>query len=147
MQLILKDSSYGSEYILDGIFDWGSNLNNNYTLLTGIADEENIFGDLLTIENNKFKINLGVLPGGSHEFIMAGMYTQEDTNDYFVGHDYYSDLYGNKFYLNKVASAKIGIEKGNISLTLVVGDVLIPEIPVLNVYANWDMNYTVFIQK
>ena len=102
---------------------------------------------MLTVVDNKFKINLGVLSGGTHEILMAGMYTQGDTNDHFIGHQYYSDLYGNEFYLSGPAYAKIGIEKGKISLTLEVNDVLIPETPVLNVYANWDLNYTVFIQN
>ena len=147
LNITLKDSSYGSEYILDGNFDWGSNLNNSYTLLTGFVDEENIFGDMLTVVDNKFNINLGVLPGGTHEIVMPGMYTQGDSNDHFWQHDYYNDLYGNEFYLSGPAYAKIGIEKGKISLTLEVNDVLIPETPVLNVYANWDLNYTVFIQN
>lgn len=30
LKIYLKDSSYGSEYILEGNFDWGSNLNNTY---------------------------------------------------------------------------------------------------------------------
>ena len=147
LQMVIKDSSYGSDYILDGVFDWGSNLNNAYTFLTGYVDEENVFGDLLTVENNKFKINLGILSGGSHEFVMAGMYTQGDSIDHFHGEVYYNDLYGNEFYLNNVAHAKIGIEKANITLNLVVANVLIPETPVLNVYANFDLNYTIFIQN
>ncbi|MBQ7927788.1 MAG: Ig-like domain repeat protein [Methanobrevibacter sp.] len=147
LQISLKDSSYGSDYILDGVFDWGSNLNNTYIILTGIADDENIFGDMLTVVDNKFKINLGVIPGGTHEFAMPGMYEQGDSNDHFHGGDYYNDLYGNEFYLKETAYAKIGIEKANITLNLNVDDVLIPEIPVLNVYANFDHNYTVFIQN
>ena len=145
LKIYLKDSAYGSEYILDGVFDWGSNLNNTYTLLTGVADEQEVFGDLLTVVDNKFNINLGIIPGGTHEFVMGGMYTQGDSHDHFYGGDYYNDLNGNEFYLNDTAYAKIGIEKGNISLTLDVKDVLIPETPVLNVYANWDLNYTIFI--
>ncbi|MDO5860279.1 Ig-like domain repeat protein, partial [Methanobrevibacter sp.] len=143
----LDDISYGSDSILYGNFDWGSNLNNTYTLLTGIADEENIFGDMVTVVNKKFELNLGVLPGGTHEIVMEGMYTQGDSRDHFWQHDYYSDLYQNEFYLINPAYAKIGIEKAKISLTLEVNDVLIPETPVLNVYADRDLNYTIFIQN
>ena len=140
-----KDGSYGMDYILDGVFDWGSNLDNNYTVLAGIRDDENLFGDLLTIKDNQFKISMGVLSGGTHEFAMEGMYTQGDSNDHFYLRYYYSDLYGNEFYLNKAAYAKILIEKAKIILTLDVKDVLIPETPVLNVRANWDNNYTIII--
>ncbi|MBQ2832892.1 right-handed parallel beta-helix repeat-containing protein, partial [Methanobrevibacter sp.] len=140
-----KDGSYGMDYILDGVFDWGSNLDNNYTVLAGIRDDENLFGDLLTIKDNQFKISMGVLSGGTHEFAMEGMYTQGDSNDHFYLRYYYSDLYGNEFYLNKAAYAKIVIEKAKIILTLDVKDVLIPETPVLNVRANWDNNYTIII--
>ncbi|MBQ9025048.1 MAG: hypothetical protein IJ104_01525, partial [Methanobrevibacter sp.] len=145
LKISLDDSSYGSEYILNGDFDWGSNLNTTYLILTGIADEENIFGDMLTIVDNKFKINLGIIPGGTHEFVMSGMYTQGDSNDHFWQHAYYSDLYGNEFYLAEPAYAKIGIEKANITLTLEVKNVLIPEVPVLNVYSDFDLNYSIFI--
>ena len=140
-----KDGSYGMDYILDGVFDWGSNLDNNYTVLAGIRDDENLFGDLLTIKDNQFKISMGVLSGGTHEFAMEGMYTQGDSNDHFYTRSYYSDLYGNEFYLNKASYAKIMIEKARITLTLVVNNVLIPETPVLNVYANWDNNYTILL--
>ena len=140
-----KDGSYGLDYILDGNFDWGCNLDNNYTLLAGIRDDENIFGDLLTIKENRFKINMGVLSGGTHEFFMEGMYTQGDSNDHFYNHHYYSDLYGNEFYVIKDGYAKILIDKAKITLTLDVKDVLIPETPVLNVRANWDNNYTIII--
>lgn len=140
-----KDDSYGREYILEGTFDWGSNLNNNYTVLAGLYDDEIIFGDLLTIEDNKFKINGGVLSAGSHNVTMAGMYLQGDRMDYFYGHEYYSDLYGNEFYLNNIAFAKILIDKAKITLNLDVKSVSIPETPVLNVYADWDLNYTIFI--
>ena len=140
-----KDGSYGMDYILDGVFEWGSNLDNNYTVLAGIRDDENLFGDLLTIKDNQFKISMGVLSGGTHEFAMEGMYTQGDSNDHFYLRYYYSDLYGNEFYLNKAAYAKIVIEKAKIILNLDVKDVLIPETPVLNVRANWDNNYTIII--
>ncbi|MBQ6345346.1 MAG: right-handed parallel beta-helix repeat-containing protein, partial [Methanobrevibacter sp.] len=140
-----KDGSYGLDYILDGNFDWGCNLDNNYTFLAGIRDDENIFGDLLTIKENRFKINMGVLSGGTHEFFMEGMYTQGDSNDHFYNHHYYSDLYGNEFYVIKDGYAKILIDKAKITLTLDVKDVLIPETPVLNVRANWDNNYTIII--
>ena len=142
-----KDGIYGREYILEGDFDWGSNLNNNYTVLAGVADEEIVFGDLVTIEDNKFKINMGVPSAGTHDLYMPGMYSQGDRMDYFYGHDYFSDLYGNEFYLNNPGYAKIVIDKAKITLTLEVNDVLIPEIPVLNVRANWDLNYTVFVQN
>nr|WP_294999809.1 Ig-like domain repeat protein [uncultured Methanobrevibacter sp.] len=145
LEIYLKDNAYGSENILDGVFDWGSNLNNTYTVLTGLADGEDLFGDLLTVVDNKFKIELGVLSSGTHELIMAGMDTQQDSNDHFYLDDYYYDLYGNEFYLYKEAIAKTLIEKANITLNLVVNNVLIPETPVLNVYANWDLNYTIFI--
>ncbi|WP_407380671.1 hypothetical protein [Methanobrevibacter sp.] len=147
LKISLNDSSYGDDNILNGDFDWGSNLNNTYTLLIGFVDEENIFGDMLTIVDNKFNINLGVLPSGTHEFVMAGMYTQEDSNDHFWQHDYYNDLYGNEFYLSGPVYAKIGVEKAKINLTLEISNVLIPEIPVLNVYADWDLNYTIIIQN
>ena len=140
-----KDASYGSEYILNGAFDWGSNLNNTFTLLSGTIDDENVFGDLLTVEDNKFNINLGVLSGGTHELAMEGMYTQGDSNDHFYTHVYYSDLNGNEFYLTNPAYLKVVISKAKILLNLEVKDVLIPEIPVLNLYANWDNNYTIFI--
>ena len=140
-----KDGSYGMDYILDGVFEWGSNLDNNYTVLAGIRDDENLFGDLLTIKDNQFKISMGVLSGGTHEFAMEGMYTQGDSNDHFYLRYYYSDLYGNEFYLNKAAYAKIVIEKAKIILTLDVKDVLIPETPVLNVSSNFDYNYTIFV--
>ncbi len=149
LTLIQKDGSYNLDYVLEGGFDWGTNLNNNFTLLSGVKDYENLFGELLTIEDNKFKINMGVLTGGTHEFTMAGMYTQGDSADHFCGHQYYSDLYGNEFYLelNKEAYAKIVIERAKISLKLVVNNVLIPETPVLNVYADWDDNYTIFVEN
>ena len=140
-----KDASYGSEYILNGKFDWGSNLNNTFTLLSGTIDDENAFGDLLTVEDNKFNINLGVLTGGTHELAMEGMYTQGDSNDHFYTHMYYSDLNGNEFYLTNPAYLKVVIAKAKILLNLEVKNVLIPEIPVLNLYANWDNNYTIFI--
>ncbi len=143
----LDDISYGSDSILYGNFDWGSNLNNTYTLLTGVADEENIFGDMVTVVNKKFEMNLGVLPGGTHQIVMEGMYNQGDSRDHFWQQDYYSDLYQNEFYLINPAYAKIGIDKAKISLTLEVKDVLIPETPVLNVYADRDLNYTIFIQN
>ncbi|WP_298523334.1 right-handed parallel beta-helix repeat-containing protein, partial [uncultured Methanobrevibacter sp.] len=144
LALNAKDGAYGMEYVLEGVFDWGSNLDNNYTLLAGVMDET-VFGGLLTIEDNQFKINVGVLSGGTHEFTMSGMHTQGDSNDHFYGHEYYSDLYGNEFYLNKEAYAKIVIEKARITLNLAVNSVLIPETPVLNVRANWDNNYTIII--
>ena len=140
-----NDASYGSEYILNGKFDWGSNLNNTFTLLSGTIDDENVFGDLLTVENNEFNINLGVLSGGTHELAMEGMYTQGDSNDHFYTHVYYSDLKGNEFYLTNPAYLKVVIAKAKILLNLEVKNVLIPEIPVLNLYANWDNNYTIFI--
>ena len=145
LKIIKKDASYGQDYILDGVFDWGSNLNNTVTLLSGIMDEDNIFGEVVTVEDNKFNINLGVLAGGTHEVTMAGMYTQEDSADHFYTHEYYSDLNGNEFYLINPAYQKIVIDKAVILLNLEVKDVFIPEIPVLNVYANWDNNYTIFI--
>ena len=140
-----KDGSYGLEYVLDGIFDWGSNLNNNYTVLAGVADNETVFGDLLTIEDNKFKINMGVLSAGTHEFYMHGIDYQRDRLDHFFGYHYYSDLYENEFYLNDTAYAKILIDKAKITLNLAVDNVLIPETPVLNIEANWDNNYTIFV--
>ena len=140
-----KDGSYGLEYILDGDFDWGSNLNNNYTVLAGVADNETVFGDLLAVEDNKFKINLGVLSGGTHEFFMPGIDYQKDRLDHFFGYHYYSDLYENEFYLNDAAYAKILIDKAKITLNLIVNNVLIPETPVLNIEANWDNNYTIFV--
>ncbi|MEE0934829.1 MAG: Ig-like domain repeat protein, partial [Methanobrevibacter sp.] len=139
-----KDASYGADYILNGKFDWGSNLNNTVTLLSGTIDED-IFGEVLTVENNTFNINLGVLSGGTHELSMIGMYTQGDSADHFHTHMYYSDLNGNEFYLTNPAYLKVVISKAVILLNLEVKDVLIPEIPVLNVYANWDNNYTIFI--
>ena len=139
-----KDASYGADYILTGVFDWGSNLNNTVTLLSGTIDE-NIFGEVLTIEDNKFNINLGVLSGGTHELSMIGMFTQGDSADHFYTHMYYSDLNGNEFYLTNPAYLKVVISKAKILLNLEVKDVLIPEIPVLNVHANWDNNYTIFI--
>ena len=149
LKLIAKVASYGQEYIIDGVFDWGSNLNNTYTFLTGIVDEgtdrENIFGDLLTVVDNKFKMNVGVMTGGTHEFLMGGMYYKEDGTDHFNLHYYYNDLYGNEFFLDEPAYAKTSIEKANITLNLEVNDVLIPEVPVLNVYSNWNLNYTIFI--
>ena len=140
-----KDGSYGEDYILEGDFDWGSNLDNNYTFLTGTIDDGDVVGDLVNIEDSRFKINIGVLSGGTHEFAIIGMFAQEDSNDYFYTHGYHSDLYGNQFYIDKDAYAKILIDKANITLTLDVKDVLIPETPVLNVEANWDLNYTIFI--
>ena len=145
LKIDAKDGSYGMDYILDGDFDWGCNLDNNYTLLAGIRDDENLFGDLLNIKNNRFKISMGVLSGRTHEFFMEGMYTQGDSNDHFYNQYYYSDLYGNEFYVIKDGYAKILIDKAKITLTLDVKDVLIPETPVLNVEANWDLNYTIFI--
>ena len=145
LKISKKDGSYGFEYILDGDFDWGSNLNNNYTVLAGVADNETVFGDLLTIEDNKFKINVGVLSGGTHEFFMPGIDYQKDRLDHFFGYHYYSDLYENEFYLNDAAYAKILIDKAKITLNLVVNNVLIPETPVLNIDANWDNNYTIFV--
>ena len=152
LTIIPKDASYGSEYIVEGDFDWGTNLNNNHTLLMGYLDDENLFVDLITVENNKYKINMGVLSGGSHELSMSGMYTQGDSADHFHTHHYYSDLAGNEFYLGKddsgmdrEAYAKILIDKASISLNLVVNNVSIPDIPVLNIYANYDLNYTIFI--
>uniref|UniRef100_UPI00388F37B3 Ig-like domain repeat protein n=1 Tax=Methanobrevibacter sp. TaxID=66852 RepID=UPI00388F37B3 len=139
-----KDASYGADYILTGVFDWGSNLNNDVTLLSGTIDE-NIFGEVLTVENNTFNINLGVLSGGTHELSMIGMFTQGDSADHFYTHMYYSDLNGNEFYLTNPAYLKVVISKAKILLNLEVKDVLIPEIPILNVYANWDNNYTIFI--
>ena len=139
-----KDASYGADYILNGVFDWGSNLNNTVTLLSGTIDE-NIFGEVLTVEDNKFNINLGVLSGGTHELAMIGMFTQGDSADHFYTHMYYSDLNGNEFYLTNPAYLKVVIAKAVILLNLEVKDVLLPEIPVLNVYANWDNNYTIFI--
>ena len=141
----VKDSVYGVEYIFDGIFDWGSNLNNNYTLLSGTIDDENIFGDAVTIEDNKFNMSLGVLSGGSHELEMSGMYTQEDSNDHYYLHSYYPDANGNQFYLDNYPYAKILIEQAKILMKLEVNNVLLPEIPVLNVYANWDKTFTIFI--
>ena len=147
LKITPKDGIYGQEYILEGDFDWGCNYNNPYTVLAGIADDEIVFGDLVTIEDNKFKINMGVPSAGTHELYMPGMYSQGDRMDHFFGHDYFSDLYGNEFYLNDAGYAKILIDKAKITLTLEVKDVLIPETPVLNVYANWDLNYTVFVQN
>ena len=140
-----KDGSYGEDYILEGDFDWGSNLDNNYTFFTGTIDDGDVVGDLVNIEDSRFKINVGVLSGGTHEFAIIGMFAQEDSNDYFYTHRYHSDLYGNQFYIDKDAYAKILIDKAKITLTLDVKDVLIPETPVLNVEANRDLNYTIFI--
>ena len=145
LKIDAKDGAYGMEYVLDGDFDWGSNLNSDYVLLAGIRDDDIVFGGLLNVEDNKFKISMGVLSGGTHEFTMAGMFSQGDSADHFYGHSYYADLKGNEFYLNKEAYAKIVIEKARITLNLVVDNVLIPETPVLNVYANWDNNYTILI--
>ncbi|WP_405287468.1 hypothetical protein, partial [Methanobrevibacter sp.] len=140
-----KDASYGADYILTGVFDWGSNLNNTETLLSGTMDEDNYFLEVLPVEDNKFNINLGVLSGGTHELSMIGMFTQGDSVDHFYNDMYYSDLNGNEFYLTNPAYLKVVIEKGKILLNLEVKNVLIPEIPVLNLYANWDNNYTIFI--
>ena len=140
----VKDSVYGVEYIFDGIFDWGSNLNNNYTLLSGLLDD-GIIGDVVTIEDNKFNMSMGLLSGGTHEIDMSGSDTQSDSNDHFYGHNYYSDINGNEFYLDNYPYAKIFIERAKIIMKLEVKDVLIPEIPVLNVYANWDKTFTIFI--
>ncbi|MBR6024914.1 MAG: Ig-like domain repeat protein [Methanobrevibacter sp.] len=140
-----KDGSYGEDYILEGDFDWGSNLDNNYTFFTGTIDDGDVVGDLVNIEDSRFKINIGVLSGGTHEFAIIGMFVQEDSNDYFYTHRYHSDLYGNQFYIDKDAYAEILIDKAKITLTLDVNNVLIPETPVLNVEANWDLNYTIFI--
>ena len=149
LNLTANVASYGQEYIIDGVFDWGSNLNNTYTFLTGIIDkgtnEKDIFGGLLTVVDNKFKINVGVLTGGTHEFLMEGMYYKEDGTDHFNHHYYYTDLYGNEFFLDEPAYAKTLIEKANITLNLEIKDVLIPEVPVLNVYANSNLNYSIFI--
>ena len=145
LKLDEKDGVYGTDYILDGIFEWGCNLDDNYTFLAGIRDDENLFEKLVSINDYRFNISMGVLPAGSHEFAMEGMFIQGDSNDHYYTRSYYSDLYGNEFYLNKGEYAKILIEKANITLTLDVKSVLIPEIPVLNVYANWDMNYTVLV--
>lgn len=140
----VKDSIYGVEYIFDGIFDWGSNLNNNYTLLSGLLDDD-IIGDVVTIEDNKFNMSMGLLSGGTHEIDMSGSDTQSDSNDHFYGHNYYSDINGNEFYLDNYPYAKIFIERAKILMKLEVNDVLLPEIPVLNVYANWDKTFTIFI--
>jgi len=140
-----NDGSYGSEYILEGTFDWGCNLNENYTLLAGVLDNETLFGDVINFESTKFKINLGMLSGGTHEIRMPGLNTQRDSVDYFYGHDYYSDLWGNEFYLNETGYAKIFIDKARTILNLEVNNVLIPETPVLNVSANFDYNYTIFV--
>ena len=142
-----KDGEYGTDYILEGVFEWGSNLDNNYTFLVGIRDDENLFGDLLKINDTRFTINQGLLSAGTHEFAMEGMFTQEDSNDHYYSRYYYSDLDGNRYYLNKGEYAKILIEKARIQLNLEVKDVLIPETPVLNIYSNWDLNYTIFIQN
>ena len=140
----VKDSTYGVEYIIDGIFDWGSNLNNNYTLLSGLLDDD-IIGDVVTIEDNKFNMSMGLLSGGTHEIEMSGSDTQQDSANHFYGHNYYSDINGNEFYLDNYPYAKIFIERAKIIMKLEVKDVLIPEIPVLNVYANWDKTFTIFI--
>ena len=140
-----NDGSYGSEYILEGTFDWGCNLNNNYTLLAGVLDNETLFGEVINFESTEFKINLGMLSGGTHEIRMPGLNTQKDSVDYFYGHDYYSDLWDNEFYLNDPAYAKIFIDKARTILNLEVNNVLIPETPVLNVSANFDYNYTIFV--
>ncbi len=143
--LIEKDGKYAVEYILEGVFDWGCNLNNNHTLLSGLLDDENLFGDAVTIEDNKFNMSLGVLSGGPHSILMEGLYTQEDSMDYFYGQDDYTDLNGNQFYLEKWASLQFYIEKDKIVLNLTVESVLIPKIPVLNLYANFDENFTIFL--
>ena len=140
----VKDSVYGVEYIFDGIFDWGSNLNNNYTLLSGLLDDD-IIGDVVTIEDNKFNMSMGLLSGGTHEIEMSGSDKQQDSADHFYLHNYYSDINGNEFYLDNYPYAKIFIERAKIIMKLEVKDVLIPEIPVLNVYANWDKTFTIFI--
>ena len=147
LTLIPKDAAYGANYILEGYFDWGSNLNSTYVLVTGMLDDKDLFGDLLTVVDNKFKISMGALSGGSHIFTMDGMYTQDKGHEHFPLHAYYADLYQNHFYLDLDAMgyAKILIDKGNITLNLEVKNVLIPETPVLNVYANWDLNYTIFV--
>ena len=142
----VKDSVYGVEYILDGIFDWGSNLNNNYTLLSGTIDDENIFGGAVTIEDNKFNMSLGLLSGGTHEIEMSGVDIQQDSaNLNFYLHSYYADANGNQFYLDDYAYAKILIEQAKILMKLEVNNVLLPEMPVLNVYANWDKTFKIFI--
>lgn len=141
----VKDGIYGVEYILEGIFDWGSNLNNNYTLLSGTIDDENIFGDAVTIEDNKFNMSLGLLSGGTHEIEMSGVDIQQDSADHFYLHRYYADANGNQFYLDDYAYAKILIEQAKILMKLEVNNVLLPEIPVLNVYANWDKTFKIFI--
>jgi len=104
----VKDSVYGVEYIFDGIFDWGSNLNNNYTLLSGLLDD-NIIGDVVTIEDNKFNMSMGLLSGGTHEIEMSGSDTQQDRADHYYLHNYYYDANGNQFYLNNYPYAKIFI--------------------------------------
>ena len=141
----VKDGIYGVEYILDGIFDWGSNLNNNYTLLSGTIDYEDIFGDAVTIVDNKFNMSLGLLSGGTHEIEMSGVDIQQDSADHFYSHSYYADANGNQFYLDDCAYAKILIEQAKILMKLEVNNVLLPEIPVLNVYANWDKTFKIFI--
>ena len=112
-----KDGSYGDDYILEGDFDWGSNLDNNYTFFTGTIDDGDVVGDLVNIEDSRFKINIGVLSGGTHEFAIIGMFVQEDSNDYFYTHRYHSDLYGNQFYIDKDAYAEILIDKAKITLS------------------------------
>ncbi|MEE1336394.1 Ig-like domain repeat protein [Methanobrevibacter sp.] len=147
LTILPKDGSYGVEYVMEGVFDWGCNLNNNHTLLLGTLDDVNPFIELVTIEDNKFNISMGMLPGGAHTLALEGMYTQEDSLDHFVGHDYYNDLKGNQFYLDadKIAFVQIVIEKAKIILNLEVENVLIPKAPVLNLYANFDENFTVFL--
>ncbi|MDO5811251.1 MAG: hypothetical protein Q4Q37_09160, partial [Methanobrevibacter sp.] len=147
LTILEKDGVYGVDYIMETVFDWGVNLNNNDTIILGTLDDETPFLELVDIEGDKFTLNLGVLSGGPHEIILDGMYTQEDSLDHFVGQDYYTDLNGNQFYLdiNKWASLKFNIEKAKIALNLTVEKVLIPKIPVLNLYANFDENFTVFL--
>jgi len=140
-----KDGAYGVDYIMEAVFDWGCNLNNNHTMILGTLDDETPFLELVTIEDNKFTLNLGVLPGGPHNLTMEGMYTQEDSVDHFYGEDYYNDLNGNQFYLDNIANLQFYIEKAKIALNLTVENVLIPKIPVLNLYANFDENFTVFL--
>ena len=59
-----------------------------------------------------------MLSGGTHEIRMPGLNTQRDSVDYFYGHDYYSDLWGNEFYLNETGYAKIFIDKARTILNL-----------------------------
>ena len=147
LAILEKDGVYGVDYIMETVFDWGVNLNNNDTLILGTLDDETPFLELVDIEGDKFTLNLGVLSGGPHEIILDGMCTQGDSLDHFVGQAYYTDLNGNQFYLdiNKWASLKFNIEKAKIALNLTVENVLIPKIPVLNLYANFDENFTIFL--